>query len=134
MALTPLPASMSGVFRGNGEGAALGAVFSNKGPFSAFKRRKLNPSTGNGLRLETKGPAHDRTGLLVPPTLWEWNRSLEVWNSVWAWLEGVENVRPSLEFALIGADSGAESRGESGRGGLPQLIGTGGEHLDDTGP
>ena len=69
----------------------------------------------------------------VPPTLWEWNRSLEVWNSVWAWLEGVENVRPSLEFALIGADSSAESRGESGRGGLPQLIGTGGEHLDDTG-
>ncbi len=71
MALTPLPASMSGVFRGNGEGAALGAVFSNKGPFSAFKRRKLNPSTGNGLRLETKGPAHDRTGHFVPRTGFE---------------------------------------------------------------
>ena len=69
----------------------------------------------------------------VPPTLWEPNRSLGVCNSVWAWLEGVENVRPSLEPALIGADSGAESRGESGRGGLPQLIGNRGEHLDDTG-
>jgi hypothetical protein len=68
----------------------------------------------------------------VPPTLWEWNRSLGVSNSVWAWLEGVENVRPSLEPALLGAGSGAESRG-SGRGGLPQLIGIGGEHLDDTG-
>ncbi len=69
---------------------------------------------------------------LAPPTLWEWNRSLGVSNSVWAWLEGVENVRPSLEPALLGAGSGAESRG-SGRGGLPQLIGIGGEHLDDTG-
>ena len=36
----------------------------------------------------------------VPPPLWEWNRSLGVCNSVWAWLEGVENVRPSLEPAL----------------------------------
>jgi len=71
MALTPLPASMSGVFRGNGEGAALGAVFSNKGPFSAFKRRNVNPSTGNALRLETKGPAHDRTGHFVPRTGFE---------------------------------------------------------------
>ncbi len=60
----------------------------------------------------------------VPPTLWEWNRSLGVSNSVWAWLEGVENVRPSLEPALLGAGSGVESRG-SGRGGLPQLIGIG---------
>ncbi len=41
-------------------------------------------------------------------------------------------MRPSLEPALIGANSGRESRGESGREGLPQLIGTGGEHLDDT--
>ena len=55
-----------------------------------------------------------------------------MWNSVWAWLEGLENVRPSLEPALVGADSDAESRG-SGHGGLPQLIGIGGEHLDDTG-
>ena len=71
MALTRLAASISGVFRGNGEGAAFGAVFSKKGPFSAFKRRNGNPSTGNGFRLETKGPAHDRAGNFVPRTGFE---------------------------------------------------------------
>jgi hypothetical protein len=71
MACPPLATSVSGVFRGNGEGATHGAIFSKKGPFSAFKRRNGNPSTGTGFRLETKGPAHDWTGLLVPRTGFE---------------------------------------------------------------
>jgi hypothetical protein len=71
MALTLLAASISGVFSGNGEGAALGAVFTRNRPFSAFKRRNGNPSTGNGFRLETKGPAHDRAGGFVPRTGFE---------------------------------------------------------------
>jgi len=75
MACPPLATSVSGVFRGNGEGATQGAtqgaIFSKKGPFPAFKRRNGNPATGNGLRLETKGPAHDWTGLLVPRTGFE---------------------------------------------------------------
>ncbi len=68
----------------------------------------------------------------VPPTLWEWNRSLGVCNSVWAWLEGVENVRPSLEPALVGANSGAESREEWSRR-TASVDWDRGEQLDDTG-
>ena len=68
----------------------------------------------------------------APPTLWEPNRSLGVCNSVWAWLEEVENVRPSLEPALVGADSGAESRGEWSRR-TASVDWDRGEHLDDTG-
>ena len=37
-----------------------------------------------------------------PPTYFDWNR-------VWTWLEGLENVRPRLGPALIGATSGPES-------------------------
>ena len=62
-----ITASVSEVFRGNDEGV----VFSKMGPFSASKYRNVNPSTGNDLRLETKGPAHDRAGHLVPRTGFE---------------------------------------------------------------
>ncbi len=71
MAVERIITSVSGVFRSNGEGATQGAIFSKRGPFPAFKRRNGNSSTGNGLRLETKGPAHDWAGHLVPRTGFE---------------------------------------------------------------
>ena len=71
MAVERITTSISGVCRSNGEGATQGAIFSKRGPFLAFKRRNGNSSTGDGLRLETRGPAPDWTGLLVPRTGFE---------------------------------------------------------------
>ncbi len=75
MALRRITASVSGVYRGTGEVtiqvAIQVAIFSKIEPFSASRRRNENPSRRNGLRLETKGPAHDWAGHFVPRTGFE---------------------------------------------------------------